>query len=169
MLSWLEADLAARTSRWLIAYWHHPPYSKGSHDSDYEPQMVQMRENVLPVLEAGGVDLVLSGHSHGYERSYLLDGHYGLSRTFAATMKKDPGGGAGAEAYRKPATPHAGTVYVVAGSGGQVSGGALNHPAMLVSFPQLGSLVLDVEGDRLDARFLRETGAIDDQFTIVKP
>jgi hypothetical protein len=169
MLSWLEADLAARTSRWLIAYWHHPPYSKGSHDSDYELNLVQMRENALPVLEANDVDLVLSGHSHSYERSALIDGHYGLSTTFLPSMKKQPGGGDAAAPYRKGAAAHAGTVYVVAGSSGQVTPSRLDHPAMLVSFPQLGSMVIDVEGDHLVARFLRETGAIDDSFTIVKP
>jgi hypothetical protein len=33
---------------------------------------------------------------------------------------------------------------------------------------ELGSLVIDVNGQRLDAKFLRETGAIDDHFTILK-
>ena len=33
-------------------------------------------------LEDAGVDLVLTGHSHSYERSFLLDGHYGPSWTF---------------------------------------------------------------------------------------
>ncbi len=77
MLEWLRLDLAATTKDWIIAYWHHPPYSKGSHDSDTETNLVDMRQNALPILEAGGVDLVLTGHSHSYERSYLLDGHYG--------------------------------------------------------------------------------------------
>jgi hypothetical protein len=39
---------------------------------------------------------------------------------------------------------------------------------MYKSLLETGSLVLDVNGDRLDAKFLRETGAIDDFFTIVK-
>ncbi len=39
--------------------------------------MVDMRETVLPILEAGGIDVVFAGHSHAYERSYLLDGAYG--------------------------------------------------------------------------------------------
>ena len=30
---------------WIVAYWHHPPYSKGSHDSDTESRMIEMREN----------------------------------------------------------------------------------------------------------------------------
>jgi hypothetical protein len=67
MLTWLAADLAASTKTWTIAFWHHPPYTKGSHDSDLDSdsggRMKDMRTNVLPVLEAGGVDLVLCGHS----------------------------------------------------------------------------------------------------------
>jgi hypothetical protein len=39
-----------------------------------------MRQYAAPILERYGVDLVLSGHSHNYERSYLLDGHYGHFR-----------------------------------------------------------------------------------------
>ncbi len=38
---------------------------------------VPMRGNALPSLEGAGVDLVLAGHIHSYERSVLLDGHYG--------------------------------------------------------------------------------------------
>ncbi|NIS31211.1 MAG: hypothetical protein GWN07_12840, partial [Actinobacteria bacterium] len=64
MLTWLEMDLAATDQDWIVAYWHHPPYSKGSHDSDGEGALVDMRENVNPILEAAGADLVLGGHSH---------------------------------------------------------------------------------------------------------
>jgi hypothetical protein len=49
-----------------------------------------------------------------------------------------------------------------------VSGGALDHPAMFISLNNLGSLVLDIQGSRLDAKFIRETGATDDYFTIIK-
>jgi len=86
MMSWLEEDLTATTQEWIIAFWHHPPYTKGSHDSDTELQLIQMRENALPILEASGVDLVLSGHSHSYERSFLLDGHYGDSTTLTVVL-----------------------------------------------------------------------------------
>ncbi|MCA1582967.1 MAG: FG-GAP-like repeat-containing protein [Acidobacteria bacterium] len=172
MLTWLAADLAANTSAWKVAFWHHPPYSKGSHDSDVEGELVEMRQYALPILEAGGVDLVLTGHSHAYERSFLLDGHYGVSTTLVASMKKD--GGSGREsvtgAYRKRAGvhPHEGTVYAVAGTSGRIAGGTLDHPAMYFSAAQLGSLVLDVDGGRLDARFLTSTGALADDFTILR-
>ena len=42
------------------------------------------------------------------------------------------------------------------------------HPAMFIKLKELGSLVIDVNSNRLDAVFLRETGAIDDHFTILK-
>src|SRR5258705_12371843 len=93
MCQWLRLDLAANTNLWLIAFWHHPPYSKGSHDSDWEFELVEMRENALPILEAYGVDLVLCGHSHGYERSFLLNGYYGGSETLVPEMIKDGGDG----------------------------------------------------------------------------
>src|SRR2546425_5664596 len=91
MLTWLKADLAANTRQWLIAFWHYPPYSKGSHDSDPDTTSTQMRQYVLPILDDYGVDLVLSGHSHSYERSYLLDGHYGVSSTLTSAMIVDAG------------------------------------------------------------------------------
>jgi hypothetical protein len=75
--------------------------------------------------------------------------------------------------YSKPSigpSPHEGAVYVVAGSSGQTSGfqPSAPHPAMYISLNNLGSLVLDLNGDTLDARFLRENGTIADNFTLVK-
>src|SRR6185369_11675045 len=93
MAQWLAADLADTTATWVIAFFHHPPYSKGSHDSDLDIEMIEMRENAVRLLEQGGVDLVLTGHSHSYERSFLIDGHYGSSATFTSSMKKDGGSG----------------------------------------------------------------------------
>jgi tetratricopeptide (TPR) repeat protein len=172
MLAWLAADLAATRAPWIVAYWHHPPYTKGSHDSDREPQLAEMRERFLPVLEAHGVDLVLTGHSHSYERSFLLDGHYGPSDTLAPGMVVDGGDGRpeGGGAYEKPSVggPHEGAVYAVAGSSGRVGGGTLDHPAMAVSLRELGSLVLDVEGRELRAAFLQADGTVADRFTILQ-
>ena len=172
MLSWLREDLSANTKEWVIAFWHSPPYSKGSHNSDFEGNLVQMRQWALPILESHGTDLVLCGHSHCYERSYPLQGHYGTSDTLLPSMIQDAGSGREEERGAYGAAgfgARQGTVYVVAGNAGQVSGGSLDHPAMFVSLNELGSLVLDVDGGRLDARFLRETGRIDDWFTILKP
>src|SRR5262249_33572685 len=42
MLTWLQRDLAANTQPWTIAFFHHPPYSKGSHNSDTEIELIEM-------------------------------------------------------------------------------------------------------------------------------
>jgi hypothetical protein len=88
-------------------------------------------------------------------------------------MRKQPGNGRsdGDGAYIKPLTgPKArqGTIYNVAGSAGQISGGKLNHPAMLLSLNQLGSVVLDIEGNRLNSTFLGADGVVRDTYTIIK-
>jgi acid phosphatase type 7 len=173
MLRWLHDDLSNTSQEWIIAFWHHPPYSHGSHDSDWESELIEMRENALPILEEFGVDLVLCGHSHSYERTFLLNGHYGSSTTLDAdTMVLN--GGNGREdmdgAYVKPAGglgANQGTVYAVAGSSAHLGGVELGPP-MFIALNNLGSMILDVDGYRLDAKFLRETGVIADYFTINK-
>jgi len=174
MVTWLRSDLAANSRDWTIAYFHHPPYSKGSHDSDTESYMVEMRTNVLPVLEQYGVDLVLAGHSHSYERSRLINGHYGPSSTLTPAMILDGGSGREGDTgpYVKPAlgpVPNAGTVYAVVGVSGEFKTGMLlNHPIMHTSLGVLGSMVIDVHGNRLDATQLDNTGATVDSFSILK-
>ena len=174
MINWLEADLAATAQDWIIAIWHHPPYSKGSHDSDVEVNLLEMRENAVPILDDYGVDLTLTGHSHSYERSYPIDGHYGDSTTYdPLTMRLDAGDGDenGNGAYTKPVAgpnPHGGIVHTVAGSGSIIGGGILDHPVMFSSMNVHGSVVLDIDGPRLDVAFLSRNGVIMDQFTVVK-
>jgi hypothetical protein len=171
MLTWLQNDLLATTQQWVIAFWHHPPYSKGSHDSDESTRQTELRQFIVPILEANGVDLVLCGHSHAYERSYFIHGHYGFSSSFEDSMKRDPGNGREdvTGAYNKPfGKDGEGTIYIVAGSSGKVSGGTLDHPAMFVSLNRLGSVVLDIDEHRMDVKFIRETGAVHDYFTIIK-
>lgn len=171
MLQWLEADLAATDQRWIIAYWHHPPYTKGTHDSDVEGQHIEMRENALPILEAAGVDLVLGGHSHTYERSWLVDGAYDTPTTAAGHIV-DGGNGelAGDGPYHKAErTPHAGAVYVVAGHGGKSAAQEDGlHPLMVRTQPHFGSCLLDVDGPVLRLTNIRMDGALIDRFTLIK-
>lgn len=174
MLQWVTADLADNIRDWTIVFFHHPPYTFGSHNSDVEADLVEVRGNILPVLEAHGVDLVLTGHSHVYERSYLIDGFYGLSGSANATNFINHGNGRtnGSGAYVKPtgnAASRRGAVYITDGSsGGQGTGGPLNHPAHSYFTYSPGSLVVDVTGLRLNATFLNGSGGVEDTFTILK-
>jgi len=172
MLVWLREDLAETDQKWLIAFWHHPPYTKGTHDSDTESKLIDMRENALPILEDAGVDLVLTGHSHNYERSVLLNGHYGLSESLTDDMKINAGDGRvdGNGAYEKLGCDRiaVGSVYVVAGCSGKTGDGPLDHPAMFYAKKTLGSVVLEVDGNRLDATFIDDAGVRQDYLTLSK-
>ncbi len=174
--TWLISDLNANTKPWTVVYFHQPPYTKGSHDSDdiYELYMTAMRQNFIPIFEQYGVDVVLCGHSHVYERSYLLRGHYGTSSTFNNSYKVDGRSGKASlsEEYVKyldGVNPNRGTVYVVCGnSGSSEPGAAINHPAMYYGHDGYGSFVMDFNGLRLDAKYLKSDGTIGDEFTIIK-
>ena len=178
MYNWAQSDIQNTTQPWIVAIWHHPPYTKGSHDSDNTGDssgaMRDMRENFSPMLESNGVDLILSGHSHSYERSYFLNGHYDTSGTFnSGTMTVGANGSGdgkidGTGAYIKDAATPEGAVYITAGSSGKVTGTLTSHNAMYASLYQLGSCVLEVSNTTLNLKFIRETGAITDYFTIQK-
>ena len=139
------------------------------HDSDTETELIDMRQNFLPLLESYGVDAVYSGHSHSYERSFLIDGHYRDSSTLTDDNKIDAGDGrpGGTGAYNKAAGANAGAVYTVAGSAGKTSDGSLDHPVMVTSKALLGSVVVDINGGRLRQRFLRDTGGVEDRYTLL--
>ncbi|MCL5129271.1 metallophosphoesterase [Algibacter sp. L4_22] len=184
MYNWALADMQNTTQDWVVALFHHPAYSKGSHDSDSEDRLIDMRENFMPMLEANGVDLILNGHSHSYERSYFLNGHHGLSNTFNTAEITNGGHTVGVTGhgdgkangngvYQKAKETTEGAVYITTGSAGQISGGDLNHQAMHVSLNSLGSCVMEIENDgkggqNLNVKFVRETGEIDDYFSINK-
>lgn len=197
MAEWLRLDLEATAAEWIIAFFHHGPYTKGSHDSDTEIKHGEIRENFLGILEECGVDLILSGHSHGYERSKLIDGHYGKSSTYSDEEHAiDSGNGSdigsvlnnarfvtsgGNGAYEKAlVASHGGQVSIIAGASGKVTGSSFGgyegfpvfnpspHPVMVNSMRILGSLVIDVDGLRLDARYLDYAGNVRDHFAIQK-
>ena len=186
-ISWLTNDLATTNQDWIIAMAHHSPYTKGTHDSDNgndsDGLQVKMRENVLQVLEAGGVDLVMSGHSHAYERSFLIDGVYGfgsapnfVTPNFVTLQNNghiiDSGNGnpSGEGEYTKNSDKE-GTVYLVSGTGGQANGCffGCNHPVMSIGEPDLSSILLDVDGYTITVRNVRSSGIISDTFVMAKP
>ena len=150
MLAWLDKDLAASTATFKFAYFHHPPYSGGTHPDD-----ATVKSMINPVLEKYGVDLVLTGHSHVYERSWLLKGNQ--------ILQKDPAN------YSKIATPD-GTLYLVTGAGGE-NGSLANatHPLMALQKGNVnGSTIIDVDGKTLHGFYLLADGSSIDLFRITK-
>ncbi len=68
MLDWLEQDLAESDRPWKVAGWHQPAYSGHPTRGIHIPARLQL----VPALEAAGVQLVLQGHDHFYERFQSL-------------------------------------------------------------------------------------------------
>ncbi len=171
MAQWLIADLEAAQGEWLIAFWHHPPYTKGSHDSDREGQLIEMRTHIMPILESCGVDIVLSGHSHIYERSMLIDGAY-ATPTVAEGVVVDDGDGhpEGDGAYRKShgLNPHEGTIAIVSGHGGAGLSRRGTMPIMREIIVEHGSVILDIQGDTLTGTMVNKNTVERDLFSIVK-
>jgi Calcineurin-like phosphoesterase/Purple acid Phosphatase, N-terminal domain len=175
---WLKQDLAANTQPWTVVYFHHPPYSKGPHNSDTDPEEVSMRQKIVPILERFKVDLVLSGHSHIYERSFLMNGHYGTESTFnpathaLSSASGKYNGTANSCVYIKKTTDaRNGIVYAVVGSSGQLGGTSTGYPHNAMYYSNStngGALVFDVENNRLDAKWVCADGVIRDNFTIMK-
>lgn len=173
MYRWLCEDLANTTQEWIITYWHHPPYTKGSHDSDAENQLVEMRQRFVPVLEHFGSDVNLTGHSHSYERSVLLDQHYGFSQNYRPSMHaKDSGTGnpdlEGETAYAKEDGANQGAIYSVVGSSSKNSGGLTQHPIMVSWHNIEGSMIMDINDAQMDAVFVDRDGNVLDRFQMVK-
>jgi len=184
MKSWVQSDLADASTKadWIIVIFHHPPYSKGAnHDSDTptietvdKPQR-DMRNEFVPIFQQYGVDLVLNGHSHSYERSFYLKNLYagtsyvntsnatvnvvnGNSSEFNTKAHSYSNGFSGrtiaGEEYKK-STGY--VVYAVAGNGGKADHAAggiptltewLNHAAHVLQ-PYWNWISAQVSGSNL--------------------
>lgn len=176
MTDWLQRDIQQTQQRWVIVLFHHPPYTGGTYDSDNEKQsrgrMKKTRENLLPIFEKAGVDLVIAGHSHVYERSDLIHCHYGLSNTFAPSMVMDTGKQeAQVLSYHKAASfanGYTGTMYMVLGSSGEGNKRNIIHPALPYASAKAGSVVMDIDAETLTSRYITADGSVEDEFRIVK-
>ncbi|MEO5681984.1 MAG: metallophosphoesterase [Chitinophagaceae bacterium] len=202
---WLKADLAANagTHKWTVVCMHHPPYTNGTHFSNSETDLIAIRQKITPILERYGVDVVLAGHSHVYERSFLVKDHTGASGTFnngtaaggvqlSSSSARYDGSAGSAASVNAPVDSSAattscpyftidsvykhGTVYVVAGSAGQVFSNV--NPTYPIFYTRNqgasdggegGALYLEIQDNRLDAKFVGSIdGVVRDQFTIMK-
>ncbi|HTJ45116.1 MAG TPA: metallophosphoesterase family protein [Kofleriaceae bacterium] len=138
--TFLSSDLAAHsTATWKLALHHRALYSSSTHGSQTDLQQAWG-----PIYDQYGVDFVLNGHDHDYERSKPL------------------------KAGAVQASMADGTVYLVQGGAG-----ADLYPAGTNAFTELsdsshGATVLTIGPSRLDAVVFRETGATIDSFSKTK-
>ncbi|WP_431157921.1 fibronectin type III domain-containing protein [Winogradskyella poriferorum] len=186
MYNWALSDIQNTSQDWIIAIWHHPPYSGGWHPSEgldiygnpSEINLTEMRENFVPMLESNGVDMVITGHSESYERSFFINGHYGLSASF--DLKEHSVGPTGAGdgkvsgngVYSKSKIGDKaglGTVYTVVANSASSVTKLFNHNSTFYSPDyQQGSGILEINNKNLTFKYLNKNGVIEDSFTIHK-
>jgi hypothetical protein len=178
---WLSRDLAKNHQPWLIACLHQPFHSGGHHNTDVNESMQIKRTEWLPILWNYDVDLILQGHNHIYERSYMVRNLIGKAMAVTKANKIDTCSGReedGKPYYKKIGKTGQGTVFVTV-----AAGGVANPSPKFVHFPIFpvyysaprieGSVVVDVNNNRMDVRFLCDepdaSGShIWDHFTIIK-
>ncbi|MDE0803953.1 MAG: metallophosphoesterase, partial [Acidimicrobiales bacterium] len=83
-LAWIQTELDAPTdATWTVVIQHHPPFSAGYHGSHQTS-----RDNLVPIYEAAGVDLVLAGHDHDYQHIEPQNGVTYVVSGAAAKLRK---------------------------------------------------------------------------------
>ncbi len=114
MLAWLEADLKATQQPWKLVFFHHSPLSFGPHGTYGDrSENRRMRQKLFPRLQKLGVQFVLFGHDHMYQRTQPLkfdvDGQ--IIRTSAGKIDNQKGityigvGNGGADLHNRSTQP----------------------------------------------------------------
>lgn len=90
---WLESDLKGigDNIKFRIVVMHHPIFSTGFHGMDSK----NLRDTLVPLFERYKVDMVFSGHDHGYERSryhgiYYIITSGGTEKLYGQVVKGSP-------------------------------------------------------------------------------
>jgi predicted phosphodiesterase len=82
-LDWLKDALSKSTSKWKMAYFHHPLYSSGEKHGSEE----DLRVLVEPLFVQAGMDAVFAGHEHFYERIKPQKGIYYFTAGGSAKLR----------------------------------------------------------------------------------
>jgi hypothetical protein len=147
--------------KWIIVTMHAPFYSSDNTFKEFDcgdggDEACQIYH---PLFDKYGVDLVLAGHVHNYERTFPLKFNQATPSEpiVTSTMKTD---------YENPN----GEIFAIVGTGG-VNLHGLSDLAPFIASQQdskFGILDIHVSDNKLDAKFVTNDGGIDDHFSISK-
>jgi len=138
MLDWLESDLSRNRLPWTIVFFHHTAFPTNHHLGD--PTCGLVRLHVVPILERHGVQLVLAGHEHNYQRTKTHNGD-----------------------FRDDAV---GAVYLTTGGGGATLHPILPNPLLVVAASESHYLRIDVSGLQMKVQAVRPDGSLIDSFSL---
>jgi hypothetical protein len=80
-LKWLTSDLSANNKKWTVVMMHKSVFSAGSHSTDAE--IVAMREQLVPLFNRYGVNIVFGGHDHTYTVTNLVNAETQITEAVA--------------------------------------------------------------------------------------
>ena len=146
--------------KWIIVTMHYPFYSSPNtcKESDCAGNK-ESRELFHPLFDKYGVDLVLHGHVHNYERSLPLKFNQESSSVPIVTSNTKTD-------YENPE----GVIFAIVGTGG-VNLHGLSDSAPFMAYQQdskFGILDIHFSDNKLDAKFVANNGATLDHFSISK-
>ena len=161
---------------WIIVYFHHPMYTSSSeHSSD-----LLLRETYHPLFDLYGVDLVLQGHNHNYQRSYPItyninnvnnnnDNYHKISNINNDISSKPTITSTNPNTYNNPT----GEIYVTAGTGGESLYDFKNKADFIATqYKAFGFFNVDIpsDGTKLIGTFYanEDIGSVKDTFIITK-
>jgi predicted phosphodiesterase len=168
----VKSDLAKASSNpnidWIIVIMHKPMYNSGRSLAEGPVTGIGgIREKYHPLFDQYGVDLVLAGHTHTYERSYPLK--YNESSPSTPVITNNSTG-----SYNDPE----GEIFVTAGTAGQSSYSFSKIYYIVTQSERLGFLDIDLVGNKLVGTFYSNSesfeqlssteGSVRDQFSITK-
>ena len=143
---WIRDQLASTRGPFTVVAFHHPPITSGPHgalNDDGTPRewpMAQGREFLMPLFEQHGVDLVLNGHDHFYERSYSQGTYYVVT------------GGGGAPLYAVGGNPNPHQ---------QVARSVHHYVALDITSDELILTAIDAEGEEFDRFVIAARSSVD--------
>ena len=153
-LKFVKNDLletkANKNTDWIIVFFHKPFYSSNS-------DITNMRKNYHPLFEDFGVDLVIQGHSHNYQRTYpLLYNEARNSQPIIADKEQSQ--------YEDPL----GIIFVIAGTGGESLQPLHKEPFLANSYGGFGCMNVEVKNKSMTVEYYSDTNDIVDKFIITK-
>jgi hypothetical protein len=154
-LKFLQSDLlrtkANKNIDWTIVFFHRPFYSANAAD------ITNMRRTYQPLFDKLGIDLVLQGHSHNYQRSYPLS-YNDVTPSEPIISDKEQ------FQYHDPV----GTIFLIVGTGGE-SVKSLNKKSFLVStYEGYGCINVEIKGKSMNVEYYSDTNNAIDKFSITK-
>ena len=145
---------------WKLVIFHHPPYTSPTSCSACEP-LNSLRDAVHPLFDKYGVDLVLMGHVHNYQRSFPLKYNANHPSEPIITSSNEHN-------YLDPL----GQIYTIVGTAG-INFHALSGKESYIEYQQdskFGFLNIHFskDGKTMNSKFISNDGSVMDQFSIKK-